>query len=126
MRQRGGSAFWEKNDTEQVTTEVWDIGGKQFRAYIGNLGTRGSEETISEIPEGLYESIVTTIKNERLNGKCHWIRHFFGNANGDHMFEALLDNEIWEAGLQNLKHLQWKKSDEYYSVRNFIVLRATE
>jgi Family of unknown function (DUF6348) len=41
-------------------------------------------------------------------------------------FEALLDNVIWERGLASVQSVSWAKCDGYYSVRNFILLRAVE
>lgn len=118
------AAFWGKNDPEQVTTETWEIGANRYTVYIGNFGTRGSAEVSPDVPGGLFESIERTIKNEPLDGQYYWIRHFFCDVKGDQTFEALLNNKVWESGLQNLKLMHWKKSDGYYSVRNFMILCA--
>lgn len=36
------ATVWGKNDPEQLRTELWEINGKQYTAYIGNFGTRCS------------------------------------------------------------------------------------
>ncbi len=118
------AAFWDKNDPDQVTTERWLVGNKPYKAYIGNFGTRGSKDAEPSIPDGLFESIEKTVKLESLDHDCHWIRHFFCDVKGDQTFEVLLDNEHWQNGRESLMSLDWQKSGGYYSVRNFIVLRA--
>lgn len=119
------AAFWERNYPEQVTTEVWSIYSKPYTVYIGNFGTRGSDGISPEIPHDLFETIEHTIKNEPLNEEIYWFRSFFCNLSGEQTFEALKNNDIWESGLRSLKSLTWKRSEGYYSVRNFLVLKAT-
>jgi len=118
------AAFWQLNDAEQVTTEEWKIQNKPYTVYIGNFGTRGSAEASPEIPESLFKTIEKTIKNESIDQQINWFRCFFCDVSGDHTFEALKNNEVWEAGLNAMKTLSWKKSEGYYSVRNFLVLKA--
>lgn len=118
------AAFWDKNDPDQVTTERWLVGEKPYMAFIGNFGTRGSKEASPSIPDNLFESIEKAVRRESLDRDCHWIRHFFCDVKGDQTFEVLLDNEHWELGRQSLMSLDWRKSSGYYSVRNFLVLRA--
>lgn len=118
------AAFWKKNDPEQVTTETWNISNRSFIAYIGNFGTRGSEGVRAPIPNELFNSIATAVQEEELSGTTHWVRTFFCNVAGDQTFEALLDNADWPRGLHRMKALSWAKISGYYSVRNFIVLRA--
>jgi len=119
------SAFWQNNDyPEQLTIEKWTINNNVFKVYIGNFGTRGSDGVSPEIPKNLFETIEYTIKNETLHHKVSWFRCFFCDISGDHIFEALKNNEVWESGMNALKALPWKCTNGYYSVRNFIVLIA--
>lgn len=118
------AALWGKNDPEQVTIETWRIGSREFTAYIGNFGTRASAGVHADIPDGLFAAIESAIKNEKLVGDFHWVRTFFCNIAGSQTFEALLDNEDWLAGVEVLKGIPWEKNSGYYSVRNFIFLRA--
>jgi len=117
------AAFWDRDDPQQVTTEDWTVSGKRFRAYIGNFGTRGSPGVIPVVPSELFQTIQRTIERESLSASCHWVRHFFCDVKGERTFEALLDNEPWQAGLDALRSIPWAKSSGYYSVRNFLVLR---
>lgn len=117
------SAFWDRDDPEQVETEEWQIGESTYTAYAGNLGTRASKEGEAIIPEELFETIERAIKNQPLTNDVHWVRHFFANVSGEHTFESLLDNENWDAGLSALKTLPWAAPNSYFSVRSFIVLK---
>jgi hypothetical protein len=118
------AALWGKNDPEQVTTEEWSIGGKRYAAFIGNFGTRDSENATAHVPQGLFAQIEAAIKRAPLSEDIHWFRFFFANFANEFTFEALKDNEHWDAGKQRLEAATWERSDGYYSVRLFVVLRA--
>ena len=116
------SAFWQKTDPDQVAIEDWELNGQRFQAYIGNFGTRASDGVSPEIPSDLFDAIERSIRQERLDGKCHWFRHFFGDVNGQQTFESLYDNEPWAPGVQSMRSLRWVKSSGYYTVRHFLLL----
>ncbi|MBA1246495.1 MULTISPECIES: DUF6348 family protein [Pseudomonas] len=118
------AAFWEIDAAEHVSVENWLINERRYRAYVGNLGIRAAKGSTSELPENLVPSIHTTIQNMPLKGNTHWFRTFFCNYNQEHRFEALSDNIHWEEGASNLQALPWSRDDGYFSVRNFVVLRA--
>jgi hypothetical protein len=118
------AVFWKKNDAEQITTERWEIGGRNFNAYIGNFGTRtmaGCQHV--HIPDQLFSTIQSAIVSQSISTDLHWVRMFFSNYNGEPTFEALLDNEEWPAGIECLKLIPWEKANGYYSVRNFLIIR---
>jgi hypothetical protein len=117
------ASLWGLNIPDQVMTENWNLEGKEYTAYIGNFGTRGSAEVEAEIPDGLFEVIEKAIKSESLMDKLSWFRCFFCDVSGEQTFEALKNNEVWESGVSALKSLPWLKTKGYYSVRNFLVLR---
>jgi len=118
------AAVWDVNDPDQVTVEHWEIGGKPFTAYIGNYGTRSADGITPRIPDTLFADIERAIRDETLAGDLHWFRLFFANFSGSPTFEALMDNEVWAAGRRCLEAAPWVKSDGYYSVRLFLMLRA--
>lgn len=117
------AAFWKRHEPEQVEIENWIISGINYKAYIGNLGTRATEGVDVSLPEGLFESIEKAIKTETLESEVSWFRVFFGSVAGEFIFEALKENEEWERGISMLSTQPWEKPEGYYSVRNFIVLR---
>jgi hypothetical protein len=117
------SAFWEKLDPDQVDVEEWKIGSNTYSAYIGPFGNRGGTDEGITIPEGAFEKIEKAIKLSNLTGKHHWFRTYYCNSgNGDNVYEALQDNQIWEEGLSAIKSVNWEASAEFYSTRNFLVL----
>ena len=117
------SAFWKKHEPDQVEIEDWFINGVNYKAYIGNFGTRTTEGVEASIPKGLFDALEKAIKNESFESDISWLRVFFGSVSGEFTFEALKDNEVWESGISMLKAQSWEKTEGYYSVRNFIVLR---
>jgi hypothetical protein len=118
------SSLWNIKDDQQVLCEKWQVGDRQFTAYIGNFGRRASGGMRVEVPKNLFDTIESRIRHERLPGDIHWFRFFFCSLSGQHTYEALKDNVPWEAGLEGLKRIAWPEIDGYYSVRNFIVLRS--
>jgi hypothetical protein len=119
------AALWNQNDETQVTTEDWSIGGRQYTAFIGNFGTRGSEGVVADVPADLFAQVESAIKRDSLTGDLHWFRFFFCNVAGQRIVEALKDNETWDTGMRCLESVQWSDSMGYYSVRLFVVLRAS-
>ena len=117
------ASFWGLSDPDQVETECWNIEGKQYTAFIGNFGTRGSAEVDAEIPKNLFEVIEKAIKAEPPKDTLSWFRCFFCDVSGEQTFEALKNNEVWASGVSALQSLPWVKTKGYYSVRNFLVLR---
>lgn len=117
------ASLWGFDDPGQVITECWDLEGGKYTAFVGNFGTRGSKEVNAVIPEGLFEAIEKAIKNEPIEKDLSWFRCFFCDVFGEQTFEALKNNEVWEAGVSALKSLPWEKTKGYYSVRNFLILQ---
>lgn len=120
------AALWNKPNPDEVLIEPWQIGQKSYTAYIGKFGTRASAGVQATVPATLFPALATAIQESGLSGGLHWVRTFFCNVAGEQTFEALLDNQEWPAGMACLQNQPWEVSSGYYSVRNFIVLRADE
>lgn len=120
------AAFWQKAYPDQVVTDRWQVGQREFDVFIGDFGTRSSKGVHAAIPNGLFASIRKTVEGEALIGDTHWVRTFVCNLAGQQTFEALLDNGHWAAGADCLRANLWQASEGYYSVRNFMVLRASK
>lgn len=120
------ASLWGLKDPDQVLTEKWSVEGKEYTAYIGNFGTRGSVKARAEIPDGLFDVIKEAIKGESLMDKVSWFRLFFCDVSGEQTFEALKNNEVWESGMLALNSLPWIKKNSYYSVRIFLVLKENK
>lgn len=118
------AAFWDK-DLEQITKKIWNINGREYTAFIGQFGMMHSGDMSGLIPETAFNEIEKAIKREKLTKPLHWIRTYVSNYDGKYVFESLLDNEIWPSGESVIKKIPWKKSDDFYSVRNFLILKQT-
>ncbi|QQS06950.1 MAG: hypothetical protein IPK50_08640 [Fibrobacterota bacterium] len=116
------ASLWGLSGSDQVSTERWTIGEKEYAVFVGNLGTRGTHDANVVIPRGFFEAMEKAVKSEILGDGWLWFRCFFGNVSGDHSFEALVNNEVWESGLAALRSLPWTKPDGYFSVRLFLML----
>ena len=118
------SSLWEVSDDKRIVREQWNVSGREFTASIGNIGARMSAGLQVTCPDGLIEVVQSRICEEDLHGDTHWFRVFFCSIAGKHTYEALKDNEPWEAGVAALQGMAWPQTEAYYSFRNFIMLRG--
>ena len=119
------AALWGRHDPEQVETEDWEIQGQHYTAYIGNYGIRRGDSDPLQPPSDLYPRVVETIRQEHLTRDIHWFRLFCGFVH-DFTYEALKDNEEWEAGIRCLESVSWPRNEGFYTVRQFIILRERD
>ena len=96
------AALWQKDESEQVVPEDWEVNGKGYTAYPGNFIVRSFESIQPEIPSELFPNLQQTIQSEPLTGDIHWFRLFLGNLKGDFTYEATKDNEVWDPGVRCL------------------------
>lgn len=120
------AALWNTNVPQEVEIEPWHANGKEYTAYHGNYGVRSSPGTMLQVPTDLFPRIQQAIEREPLTNDIHWFRLFFFNLTGNHTYEALKDNETWDAGIRCLESTSWPEPVEFYSVRLFMILRAVE
>jgi len=112
-------------DSKEVKEENWLVGGKEYRAYLGNQGIMNyDKENKLEIPSSFNGKIKELISSENLENEFHWFTIFYANLNGlDTHAEILKENIKWNAGEKVLKSLDWKRSNHYYAVRQFVILQ---
>jgi len=120
------SGLWGVHDPEQIDSYDWQIAGKHYTAFIGNYVSRSSESTNAHVPPKLDARLNATIQREQLTQEFHWVRLFVANMQGEFVFEALKDNEDWPAGLVCLNSCIWPPTDGYYTLRQFVLLRAKQ
>ena len=120
---------WGIESTE-VETQNWDVGGETYTAYIGKQGVINYDNTkVLEIPSNYQEKVKALILAESSDKTFttkafHWFNIFYANMNGlDTYAEVRKDNIKWNAGETALKSLSWKRSNHYYSVHQFIILK---
>ncbi len=117
------AAFWGQHDEQQVTLENWELDGKNYQVYIGNLSSRAGADINPEVPQGYFKQIEEIVRNESYDGKANWYRFFVANIDDDCTVEVLKNNEELESGVNAIAAMPWKNLNGYYSVRNFMVLK---
>lgn len=122
-------AVWGIESTE-VQTQSWSVGTETFTAYIGTKGVMNYDNTkVLEIPsnyeEKVKELILSESSDEVFTSKAfHWFNIFYANMNGlDTYAEVIKDNIKWNVGERVLKSLSWARSNHYYAVRQFVILK---
>jgi len=117
-------AIWGVDSTS-IKTEQWQIADENYEVYLGEQGVLNyDKENLLEIPSSYDKKIKELIVGEALDKKFHWFTIFYANMNGlDRQAEILKDNIKWNVGEKVLNGLSWKRSNHYYSVRQFIILK---
>jgi len=120
-------AFWgkAKKVPNGVGTDIWEINGHKWEAIISNYGYRGYDEFDSIIPEidEVYESIKSSIEAYPVEKDIYAIRTVFTNTStGEPVTEALINNEEFPELREKVASLPWNASEQYYSVRNLVLL----
>lgn len=114
------AAFWEVENLEYVGVEEWEINDEKWKVIIGNFVCKGEFDT----PQELFDTIEDVASNLQLTKNYHWIRTFYANVNQEEkIVESQLDNQVWEDGKRELQTVNWKESEDFYSLRNFILLQ---
>jgi len=116
--------FFDYHDPDQVLIEDWEINNNHYKAYIGNIGTKAAHGEHPGLPEGLFNTIESTIKAESLTEDLYAFRFYYGNINNDDSSqEALMNNKDWHNGFQAMNQIKWLPCPHFYSARLFIILK---
>jgi len=114
------AACWYVTDERKLDLAQWEIGVRQWDAFIGRFAVEGADIAV---PSGVLASVAEALKGESLAPHPHWIRLFLRRAAaGTVTTEVLLDNAPWPAGDRALAGLAWPESAQGYDVRNLIAL----
>jgi len=122
-------AFWEdaKKIENGVGFEEWNINGHRWQVVVGNYGYKGNLPIEEVVLDEMYESIQAEIKKLPLEKDIYAIRTVYTNVgNGKKVTEALLNNEPFLELENRVSQLAWKSTNEYYSVRNLILVMKLE
>lgn len=117
-------SIWNR-DSSSIIKEYWKIGDNSYEVYIGNQGVINYDKSYSlEVPQSYKERVKALILDESLDKQFHWCTFFYANLNGlDSASEVLKDNIKWIKAESALSSLSWKRSNHYYAVRQFLVLK---
>jgi hypothetical protein len=117
-------SIWNRKSTS-IVMERWTIGSELYEVYIGTQGVVNYDKSKKlELPRTYSEKIKALVSDEVLNKPFHWFTFFYANLNGlDTASEVLKDNIRWIDAEKGLSSLSWKRSNHYYAVRQFLVLK---
>ena len=113
------------NDTvDHIERERWDISGDLYDVYIGDFNMKSTNDFQPQFPQELFPQIEKSITAYRLNEKYYFVRFFFAQMNYEVIAtEFMINNVNLPEQEEKLRNLDWEGSDEFYSVRNFIILK---
>lgn len=116
------SAFFVFQDNEQVNRHKWLISDRIYDVFISKMDVRG--DLSSPFSMEWYNQLESLIKEQTLEPGIHWVRLFYvQSANETMTREVLLDNEVWKSIASEMKALKFPKSNDFLSIRIFMVLR---
>ena len=118
-------AFWEsaKKVDNGVGTDILDINNNRWQMVVSNYGYRGNQPIEEVVTDSMFEEVERVIKSMPLDQDIYAIRTVYTNiGNGEHVAEALINNEESLELEKVISALDWKNLDSYYTVRNFILL----
>ncbi len=111
---------------DQITNEEWEINGKVWTAYIGNLVPKILTDRQNSItpPSEFFDSFECGIKAQLLKNRLHWFRGYYCQMdNGIASREFLMDNELVAETDIIFSGLPILPNVRFYSCRNFIILK---
>ena len=122
-------AFWEdaKHVENGVGLEQWEINGHRWQVVVGNYGYKGNLPIDEIVLDELFDVIKSEIHSLPLEEDIYAIRSVYTNVgDGRKVTEALLNNEEFISLEDKIAKLPWRDAEEYYSVRNFILVMKLE
>jgi len=120
-------AFWDqgKKIDNGVGTDVWEINGHRWEVVISNYGYRGAEDLDDILPDidTMFDAIKSSIEAYPLSKDVHAVRTVYNNgSNNEQVIEALINNEEFPELQKAISKLAWKPSENFYAIRNLVLL----
>lgn len=122
-------AFWENATKVEngVGFEEWNINGHRWQAVVGNYGYKGNLPIEEIVLDEMFDTIKEEIECLPLDKDIYSIRSVYTNVgDGRKVSEGLLNNEEFTTLERSIAALPWRELEEYYSVRNLILLMKLE
>ncbi len=111
---------------EQITFEEWEINGKVWKVYIGNLIPKiySSQHDKVYIPSEFFDSVEKAIKSQKLTNRLHWFRAYYSQYENEiSTREFLMDNQLLDNTDDIFKNIPVIPKVKFFSCRLFITLR---
>jgi len=114
----------DKKEDDQITFEEWTFSGVEWEVYIGDFGLKNMSGEPISMPVNLFETIEIAIKKNNFQQDYCWVRFFFAQYHNQiSAIELLINNELNQEGVNDLSLLPWELTDEFYSIRNFLMMK---
>lgn len=110
----------------QITIEEWEINGKVWKAYIGNIVPKilSDRHNIIAPSSEFFDSFERGIKAQQLKNRLHWFRGYYSQLDNEITNrEFLMDNELVAEADIIFSALPILPNVRFYSCRNFIILK---
>ena len=115
------------NSNNYVDKEKWQIGNYTFDVFIGDYNLKSFKDIKIEIPENLHEVIKQSIIQYQLDEQYYFIRFYSAYINSKAMVtEFMINNIRLEKEESILENLNWMVTEDFYSIRNFIILKRND
>lgn len=110
---------------EQITIEDWEINGKIWKAYIGNVCPKlvADRDRVTLPANQFFECVEHAIYQQPLTNRLHWFRGYYCQSGNEIIIrEFLMDNEVLDGDIV-FNSLPITPKITFASCRIFIVLR---
>jgi len=117
------------NETDKyVEKERWNISNALWDVFIGDYNIKKySNLLIVEIPDTLFDTIESLIYQENLTEDWYFIRLYYAQMNNKMMAcEFMINNQIIKEAQEKIAELDWIVSNEFYSLREFLILKMVK
>lgn len=117
------AAFNRLHDEDWYRQEEWRIGTRRYRAYLGDFISRNITDG-SIFPSELPDVLADIICRQDLREEHHFVRFYYAqNRQRTLDTEFMIDNANLETAQDELAALSWHAADDFYSLRQFILLQ---
>ena len=108
-------------DNMRVGIEHWHRADAAWKVFCGPLlYIAWGEVTLPDAYPGFFDKLNDLFTATASPG-AHFVRVFFGGANGSATSEVLLNNETWTQGEELLSGHPWPPLEDYQTVRQVII-----
>lgn len=117
------AAFNRLHDEDICQQETWQIGTHCYRAYLGDFISKNLNENCT-IPRELPDVLTEIICRQNLQSDHHFVRFYYAHDQCQTLnTEFMIDNVNLETAEDELAALPWQAQDDFYSLRQFILLQ---
>jgi hypothetical protein len=114
--------FLNADDPHQTVKEV-TIGGKPRQVAFGDIFLRGGEGTNFDM-DAMRLKIEEALTGLSLSEQPHWIKIVYGQHKSEPTTVAVtIDNNDENDLTEKIKNLAWPKQEDFYMVKQFIVIQ---